>query len=264
MSTILLSDTNNLIITKNCSMIIAMQKIILITLLTTIISYAQFSLDFEGGIVFSGYNNVQIPRSTGTRFSLTNQIKTDPALFFRSRINYTLNKKHTFSLLYAPLNLSGSGVINNTIIFEGVTFPAYETLQSTYKFNSYRITYRYDFLNKEKVKFGLGFTAKIRDAAIKLQSSNTSSVKTNIGFVPIINFNFEYYPIKQITLLINGDALAAPQGRAEDVVIALKYHLSKHFDFKLGYRILEGGADVEEVYNFSMFHYALAGLLINF
>lgn len=264
MSTVLLLDTNDLIISKNSSIIITMQKIILVTLLTIIISYAQFSLEFEGGIIFSGYNNVQIPRSTGTRFSLTNQITTDPSLFFRSRLNYTLNKKHIVSLLYAPLSLSGSGVLNNPITFEGVTFPASETLQSTYKFNSYRITYRYDFINEEKVKFGLGFTAKIRDAAIKLQSSDTSSVKTNIGFVPIINFNFEYYPIKHITLLLNGDALAAPQGRAEDAVIAVKYHLSKHFDLKLGYRILEGGADVEEVYNFSMFHYALAGLIINF
>jgi hypothetical protein len=31
-----------------------------------------------------------------------------------------------------------------------------------------------------------------------------------------------------------------------------------------GYRILEGGADVDEVYTFSLFHYAMIGAKVRF
>jgi len=63
-------------------------------------------------------------------------------------------------------------------------------------------------------------------------------------------------------ILLEGDALAAPQGRAEDVLIAATYRLSDRMGLKAGYRILEGGADNDEVYNFALFNYASVGLSI--
>jgi len=43
-------------------------------------------------------------------------------------------------------------------------------------------------VQKPKLDFGLGFTAKIRDAKIALASGDLSGEKVNVGFVPIINF----------------------------------------------------------------------------
>ena len=60
------------------------------------------------------------------------------------------------------------------------------------------------------------------------------------------------------------DALATPQGRAEDVLVAVQYQLQKNIDLKLGYRMLEGGADVDEVYNFALLHYLVLGVAISF
>jgi hypothetical protein len=34
--------------------------------------------------------------------------------------------------------------------------------------------------------------------------------------------------------------------------------------WRAGYRVLEGGADNDEVYTFSMFHYAVAGVAVRF
>ncbi|MBK8644916.1 MAG: hypothetical protein IPN15_22695 [Saprospiraceae bacterium] len=65
-------------------------------------------------------------------------------------------------------------------------------------------------------------------------------------------------------LLLDGDALAAPQGRAEDVLIAATYNFSKNFSIRAGYRILEGGADNDRVYNFALFHYASVGISYTF
>jgi hypothetical protein len=225
---------------------------------------AQWSIDLETGFVFSGYNDVRIPRDTGTDFSLSRDLKTDSSLFFRIRLGYQFHPKHTLSVLAAPLSLDASGKVNKAIRFFEEDFPPDIPLKALYRFNSYRITYRYDFLRKEKWKIGIGFTAKIRDAAVRVEGDSKSSEKANVGFVPLLNFRFEWLFSEKFSLLLDADALAAPQGRAEDVLLAFQFHLNRKLTLRAGYRILEGGADVEEVYNFALLHYVVIGTTFHF
>ncbi|MBW6492244.1 MAG: hypothetical protein K0B15_13735 [Lentimicrobium sp.] len=225
---------------------------------------AQVFLDLETGTVFTGYNNVRIPGDQGTLFSLKDDVISKPKIFYRLRAGYTIQLRHTLSLLYAPFETRSEGRVANDVFFEGALFPANTLLNGTYKFNSYRLTYRYDFVNKPGFVFGIGFTAKIRDAAIGLTSPELTAKKTNVGFVPIINFRLGWKIDDRFGLLAEGDALAAPQGRAEDVHFAVTWKLSDNIDIRTGYRILEGGADNDEVYNFSLFHYASAGITYTF
>jgi hypothetical protein len=225
---------------------------------------AQALIDLESGLVFTGYNDVRIPGDQGTLFSLKDDLIPKTGFFYRMRLNYTIKSRHTLSLLYAPLETKSEGSVTNEILFEGVLFPANAELEGTYKFNSYRLTYRYDIVQKPRFEFGLGITAKIRDAKIALSSSGILSEKTNVGFVPIINFRLLWKVNDKFGLLLNGDALAAPQGRAEDVLIAATYELSDNFGIRAGYRLLEGGAENDEVYNFALFHYASVGISFTF
>jgi hypothetical protein len=222
----------------------------------------QVSFDMETGAFGTGYNNVRSPGDQGTLFSLKDDLISKTEIFFRARVNYTINTRHTLSLLYAPLETISEGKVPNAIMFEGVNFPANTDLTGTYKFNSYRLTYRYDIVIKTKFEFGLGFTAKIRDAKITMASAGSVSEKANVGFVPIINFRMLWKPDEKFGILLEGDALAAPQGRAEDVLLAAIYRVSDHIGLKAGYRILEGGADNDEVYSFALFNYASAGIVI--
>jgi len=239
-------------------------SIILITLLLSNPVKAQMILDIESGAVFNGYNDVRIPGDLGTSFSLTDDLKSEPAIFLRLRASYKIKVRHTISLLYAPLTTKSEGRVGKDILFNDDLFDANTLLNGTYKFNSYRLTYRYDIVNNPKLIFGLGFTAKIRDASIGLSSEGKTSVKTNVGFVPIINFRLWWKPTEKFGILLDGDALAAPQGRAEDIQLAATYAISDNLGIRAGYRILEGGADNGEVYNFSLFHYASVGLTYTF
>lgn len=225
---------------------------------------AQVNIDLESGAVFTGYNNVRIPGDAGTLFSLKNDLNAEPNGFIRIRAGYTIKSRHSISLLYAPLIVKSNGSTNKQIDFEGATFSVNTALNAIYRFNSYRITYRYDIVKKSKFEFGLGFTAKIRDAEIALNSEGLTASKKNVGFVPIINFRLNWKMNDKISLLFEGDALAAPQGRAEDVLLAGTYKFSEQILVRLGYRILEGGADNDEVYNFSLFHYASVGVTYTF
>ena len=46
-------------------------------------------------------------------------------------------------------------------------------------------------------------------------------------------------------------------------MIAATYKFSDNFGIRAGYRILEGGADNDEVYNFALFHYAFTDSTFN-
>jgi hypothetical protein len=221
-------------------------------------------LDFENGAVFSGYNNIAIPGDTGTRFSLSRDFKTEAAYFYRLRLTWRISARHSLSALYAPLKLAASGVSPFAIRFFGADFPAGAPVSGSFMFNSYRLTYRYELVTGPAWKVGIGFTAKIRDAAIGLESGALSAKKTNVGFVPLLNLRVERRLSAKLGLLLEADALAAPQGRAEDVLLAVLYRISPAMTLKAGYRFVEGGADNAEVYNFTFIHYASIGLQIDF
>jgi len=227
---------------------------------------AKWFFNFETGLVSSGYNDVRIPGDTGTEFSLSKDLQTDSSVFFRFRLGYQFGERHTVYAFVAPLSLNASGRVDQDVFFFEETFPANTDLSAVYRFNSYRLTYRYDLIRKKKFILGVGFTAKIRDAVVRVEGGGLSSEKTNVGFVPLINFRLNWLFADKFSLLFEGDALASPggEGRAEDVLLAVQMRLNENISFRAGYRIIEGGADVEEVYNFALLHFFSVGTEVRF
>jgi hypothetical protein len=227
-------------------------------------AFGQGFLDLENGLAVSGYNDVRIPNETGTLFSLSEELAADPGYYVRVRLGFGWKSGHNVSVFAAPLTLKASGSVDRPILFNGDDFEAGVSLTGRYKFNSYRLTYRYDFVRGAKWRVGAGLTVKVRDAAIALGGGGMSSEKTNVGFVPLLNFRVLWQFHRNWSFLLDGDAAAAKQGRAEDVQLALQYRLNGRLTLRAGYRILEGGANVDEVYNFALVHFFGAGLRFEF
>jgi len=236
--------------------------------LLTIVSVpasAQFRLDLEGGLVFgTNYNKVRILNSGGTLVNLPEELTIDPKVFYRIRAGYTIKNHHNISLLYAPLTVRYKGSFGKNVNFNGLNFPAAQPLEVFYQFNSYRLTYRYDFVANARWRVGAGLTGKIRDADVRFKNEINDTHFDNVGFVPLVNFYASYKPNYRWSLILEGDALAAKAGRAEDVFAGVAYQVNPKFGIKLGYRIVEGGADSEEVYNFNWINYASVGVLLSF
>jgi hypothetical protein len=221
-------------------------------------------VDFENGAAIAGYNDVRIPGDTGTLFSLTDDLASEPTYFWRLRADVRIAQKHVLSALVAPLTLHASGTFDQPVSFAGATFAPGVPTTGLYVFNSYRVTYRYEPIRKENWMFGVGVTVKVRDAETRLEASGTSAAKTNVGAVPLVNFKLERRLGARATFLLEGDALAAPQGRAEDIFAGILVHAGKQWSIKAGYRFLEGGADNDEVYTFALVHYVAAGVVFRF
>lgn len=203
--------------------------------------HSQGFVDVETGVAFTGYNDVRIPSDTGTLVSLKTDIASDPALALRVRVGYTLGGRHTVLALAAPLSVSGSGTLERTIDYQGATFAAGTKVSSTYRFDSFRLTYRYTLVDNDALVFAAGITGKIRSADIAIMSDSDYAHRSDLGFVPLLSAMFRMNIGGPLSILVDADALVTPFGRAEDALVAVQYRLSDRATSRIGYRILEGG-----------------------
>jgi hypothetical protein len=224
---------------------------------------AQFILDIESNAVYSGYNNIRIPNGEGTYFEAHKELNHEIVPAIRVRAGYRINCKHDIIALYAPFVISYTGSFDRDIGFQNTIFRGNEYSQVVYTFNSYRLTYRYFLADNARFRFAAGLTGKVRDASIQINQRGASDIKTDLGVVPLVHLHAEARLFNRVSFLAEGDGLWGPRGRAFDYQFAIPVRFSESLSVRAGYRILEGGADVSEVYNFSLFHYGLIGVAYN-
>lgn len=225
--------------------------------------YGQWNLDIESGLAFQNYNDVRILNQTGTLFDFNSDFELQgPVIPIRIRAGYTFKEKNHFFALLSPLQIKYKGTAPRSLQFQNSLFRQGERLEGVYKFNSYRLTYRRDLLHSSRWVLGLGFTAKIRDASVQLSNeSGLSDINENVGFVPLLHL-YAQYGLGNAMIYFEGDGLAGGPGRAFDLFLGSRIPLFNKMGLKTGYRLLEGGADTEEIYNFTLVHYAILGIFI--
>jgi len=225
---------------------------------------AEYVLNLQGAAVFTEKNDIRIPGDSGTKFSLSDDLSADSSYTGRLEAGYLHKGRDYFGIVVAPLSVDSHGRMNKDINYAGTTFPAGTDLDATFRFDSYRFTWRRKLVSKEKFDLWLGLSGNIRDASITVEGGGQTAEKKNTGFVPLINFLVDWRFSQPWSLRAAGDALVGPQGRAEDVLFAMLYDVNASTKVFGGYRILEGGADNDEVYTFSLFHCAVAGIEVRF
>ena len=224
-----------------------------------------FSLELELGPVWQSRNIVQIPNTeAGTRFSLEDLVGSGPWASGRVYFTWDFKPRHSLRVLAAPLSFTESGIFDESVNFAGESYEAGLPVEATYQFNSWRVGYRWRFKDGERWKLWLGFTAKIRDAKIALSQGDTSSEDSDSGFVPLLSFAADYCFAERWHLLFDFEGLAGGPGRAFDVALKVGYDFNDRWGITAGYRTVEGGADIEEVYNFAWFQYAVVSGVFRF
>lgn len=218
--------------------------------------------ELEGGAVWQSDNDVEIPNDgSATRFSLSDLTSRGPWPAGRVYVTWNLGERHGLRALVAPFSLTGTGVPDTPIDFEGERFAAGVPLDASYTFNSFRLTYRYRARATERTTAWVGFTAKVRDATIELQQGATTGRKDDVGVVPLLHLAGEWRASPRWRLSLDADALAGGPGRAIDAALKAGYDVRDDLALQIGYRTLEGGADVEETYNFAWLHYAVVSIV---
>ena len=216
-------------------------------------------LELEFGQVKLLKNKIQIPAASGTIFDTTEVSPTED-YFYRFNLYWPLQGKHSLKVLYAPLEINQSGKFSKDITYEGEVFSKSNTTNVLYKFNSYRLTYRYQWMDGAILKTYIGFTGKIRDAKTKLSQTGLSKSYTNVGFVPLIYLRADWSPVNWLTFIFEMDALGASQGRAIEGAFKTRLTLNNSLGASLGHRVLEGGADNNKLYTWSLISFTFFSL----
>ena len=237
--------------------------IFLICLNFSLSAESQAFFNLESGALFTDFNDIRSGKD-GTIFSLKNDFKTPVSPYLRLRAGFLLNDKDLFSVLYAPLKIELTETLEKNILFDGKIFRANIPTEIVYKFNSYRFTYNRRIVNQEKIKFGLGFSAKIREAGFTLKNRELSSGNFTTGFVPLFNILVNWDISKKFGIDFFGEGFVASQGRAIDLSLSGRYNFTKNFQGNIGYRLLEGGSDGINKYNFIQLHFLLLSLNYTF
>jgi hypothetical protein len=228
-------------------------------------SVSPFEIEIEGGPVWQTRNDVRIPNdASGTKFSLVEVLGSGPYAAGRAYITWNASERHSCRILLAPLSITGTGALASPVDFAGESFKAGVPTETTYRFNSWRATYRYRLRNGERAAWWIGFTAKVRDAKIQLDQAGVTARKTDVGFVPLLHIGGLYRWRGRWHVVLDLDALAGGPGRAEDVALEFRYDAGGRWRLSGGYRTVEGGADVDAVYAFAWLHYIVLSAEMGF
>lgn len=217
-------------------------------------------VELEWGAAWQTRNDVQSPNdAAGTRFGLDRLTGDGPVSAPRVQVTLGLAPRQELRLVAAPLRLSGSGSLPAPVFFEGAAFGAAST-SATYRFDSYRATWRYTIHDADGLVVKAGVTGKIRDAEITLREGGITATRSNTGFVPLLHVQAERALGERTRLVFEGDGLAGDRGRAFDLALRLVQDVRPGLALFGGVRVLDGGADSRSVYNFARFQYLMAGV----
>lgn len=213
------------------------------------------TLELESGAVGYARNDVRIPNDGGTLFDLRDLTGSGPELYGRLALTWRFGDRHALRFTAAPLHISGTGVLEDDVIFESSEFLGGEPIHGSYQFSNYRVTYRRMFAPGERWHWGIGGALFVRDAVITLRQGALEETNDDVGLVPLLHVYGERPLGERTSLVVDIEGAAASQGRAVDAAIRVQRELRNGMTLGVGYRGLEGGADNDELYTFAWLNY---------
>ena len=227
-------------------------------------SERRFAVEFETGSIWQSRNDIHIPNDdNGTRFDLKALQDAGPGIQRRVELTWNVNARHSLRFVYAPISFSGSGALSTPVRFASGTFLPGSMVDSDYRFDSYRLTYRYQVHDSDRWRWRIGATAFIRDAKVELRQDGRVATDSNIGFVPLLSASAEYAFTPRWVAILDFDGLVSTQGRAIDAALKIRYHLNDAWYVAAGYRVFEGGVD-NNTYAFGWYNIALVSVGLRF
>ena len=238
----------------------------LLGLAGTLSAQSDFRLRLYPQVAVGANNDIRCPNnSDGTLLSLPGDLHRTSAAVFAPRVEfeYAYRRHHIMlAAVFVRENLTGDA--SEPIHFNQALFTTGSSIDALYRFDTYRLSYRYRLVNRPKFQLELGATALLRDAMVAMTGDNQHSEFYNLGVVPLISYYIGWTPISALTVYSYGDGLVSKYGRAEDIFAGVKYDVHPNIGILAGYRLIEGGSNVKSVYTFALYHFLSIGLEIHF
>jgi hypothetical protein len=212
----------------------------------------------ETGAVWFSRNDARIPGDSGTKTDLTSLTGHGPDPVVRLTTEVAFTPRHLVRLTLAPVEVEGTGTLSRETVFKDGLFSPGIPTKATYRFNTYRLTYRWNFHTSDRWQWGVGAALLVRDAEIALEQAGEQQARDDLGVVPLLHVYGAYRLDDAWSLIVDVEGAGASPGRAIDAAFKLRYASERGWYAALGYRTIEGGADNDDVYTFAWLHAAVA------
>lgn len=224
-----------------------------------------WTVEFEGQLINTRRNLVNVPGGSGTEFDIRGLSGGSNFAGLRLSITHELEEGGPgFRFLYSPFRRSGEGRLAQSTNFDGAIFDPGVPTKGVYQFNNYRFTYRNRLKKGPNSDWRFGLTAIVVDAEYSLQQGATSRSFTSIGVVPLFHVYGEERLSDRLALNFDFDGWGVSQGRAYDASVRLFYRTNPKLRLFVGYRLLDGGVNVDSDYNSLLLTAFTAGLQYRF
>lgn len=218
------------------------------------------SLAFEAVAAWQQRNDVRIPNEPpNTRFALDQVTGDGPFYGGRVALDWPLTERQRLRFLVAPLRVDEDGTLDAPVVFQDTLFAA-GPASAKYRFDSYRVSWRWRFHDTAAWTWDVGATLNVRDAEVQLSQAGVTRRRTDTGLVPLLALEGQWRFAPRWRGVFDFEGLAAPQGRAIDVALKIAYEVTPRLGVNAGYRLLDGGADNDDIYTFARFDQAVLGV----
>ncbi len=224
------------------------------------------SVELELGAAKLQKNELQSPNdATATRFDLARVLGTDSTQgTARVTVKIPTAGGDEWLAVYAPLTFKGSAALGQAVVYEGSSFAGAPQTSASYRFDTYRLTWRRPVIESADTTVRLGVTGLVRDAAIRLSQAGVSASRSNTGLVPLLHGSVDRRLRSRLSLIGDVDALGSGQGYAVDLSLRAQYAIDTRWAVSAGYRMLDGGADNDTLYNFARIEWLTLGVRRSF
>jgi outer membrane protein len=180
-------------------------------------------------------------------------------------------KNHHFSIMYTPLEYSGSKTVNRDITFNGQIYPVNTAVDSSIKIRMYDMEYQYDLINLENVMagFSIGILGKVKYIAgeTKLASAATGETKQTFTVpIPMIGAGMHIGLIADLLeTRVKGAWIGYSGNSFYDASAEISLTPFPFLDIHGGYRLMKIKVDnISDVYGDMDFYGPYVGISIGF
>ncbi len=170
------------------------------------------------------------------------------------------------------LDTVGATTISDSFTFEGITYNANSTLDTTFDASYVDYTFYYEVLDNDLVTFDFGITARDLNSQINVEeaASLQSSDLSVSGIIPLFYVNTIIgLPFTGFNVFAEANFLSYDSNTVYDYQIGVSYelldNLAVDLDLTLGYRAVKLALnDIDDLYSDLTFDGVFAGAIVHF
>ncbi|MDJ0929451.1 MAG: hypothetical protein QNJ73_17565, partial [Gammaproteobacteria bacterium] len=204
------------------------------------------------GLEWSEREAPQVPASDGTRFDLNNfRGRDDPTTTSVIQLDWGISPRHLWSFSFGPFEARDDGVFSQPVQFNGVTFPAGETIQSAYRLYEARATYLYELLPDSQWTIRVGAGAAYQWTSMELLASDnvTYSEADDDRLLPLAVGRLGYSFNENWEIGVDAAGISLSDAEQFDVIVYGTWQMNYHWALSVGYEYYARQADNDTFFN---------------